>query len=146
MLGVMTARAGRPVSVTLAVVGILGMAVVELLAGWSLRLLAEFDTVVEGRPPPVAYLIVGAVLAVSFSAVAVLLWRGALSQRAVTFWALVIPMVFAAPVAWVGQVRPSWLAVAVVFVAVAWALAWIVLRQPGTVAWLRREPSSSDRQ
>ena len=142
----MTVRAGRPAAVTLVVVGILGMAVVELVAGWFLRLLAEFDTVVEGRPPPASYAIVGAVLAVGFGAVAVLLWRGALSPRAAAFWALVIPMVFAAPAAWVGQVRPGWLAVAVVFVAVAWALAWVVLRQPGTAAWLRREQSSADRQ
>ena len=142
----MTARAGRPASVTLVVVGILGMAVVELVTGWLLRLLAEFDMVVEGRPPPALYASTGAVLAVGFSAVAVLLWRGALSQRAVTFWAFVIPLVFAAPVAWVGQVRSSWLAAVVLFVAVAWALTWVVLRQPGTVAWLRGEPSSADRQ
>ena len=137
--GVMAARAGRPVSVTLGVVGILGMASVLLLTGWLLMMLANVD---KPYPSDPTYAIVGAVLALGFGIVAVLLWRGALSPRAVACWALVIPVVFVAGEAaalelagW--QVPPVW---AVVLVVAAWVLAWAVLRRPGAVAWLRRDP------
>ena len=141
MVRVMTVRTGRPPAATLLVVSLFGMALVLMLTGGVLTQLARCCDG-QGEPPPVAYTLTGALLAVGLGVVAVRLWRGALSQRGALLSEVLIPVVFIGAEVWalryLGWQLPLSVVIALGVVVTLWVLAWRALRRSPGESWLRQ--------